>query len=132
MVFILNRLVLDCTTPNEFVTTLAISRLCNWVSPECVSHVHLQNLKTTGEVASLISDYIRTHRDRRLRHYTSFVDRRSTESNETRKGYRFDRSTDRGQERKNIQSRNCQREQGWQPTCYVCQEKGHKVMSVPK
>ena len=61
VVFTLNRLVQDCTTLDEFVTTLAISRLYNWVSPECVSHVRLQNPKTT----TLISEYIRMHRDRR-------------------------------------------------------------------
>ena len=58
VVFTRNRLVQDCTTPDEFVTTLAISRLYNWVSPECASYVRLQNPKTTGEAASLISEYI--------------------------------------------------------------------------
>ena len=65
------------------------------------------------------------HRDSRPRHYTGFEDRQSMESNDTRKGYmkRYDRITDRRQESKNTRSRNSHREHGWQPTCYVCQEK---------
>ena len=43
VVSLLNRILQKSKTKEEIVTTMAISRLCSWVSPDCATYVRIQS-----------------------------------------------------------------------------------------
>ena len=82
----LNRILQKSKTKEKIVTTMAISRLCSWVSPDCATYVRIQSPKTPGETAMLIAEYLRTHRERRQKYWMNEEHGRK-ESQDSRSGY---------------------------------------------
>ena len=82
----LNRILQKSKMKEEIVTTMAISRLCSWVSPDCATYVRIQSPKTPGETATLIAEYLRTHRERRQKYWMN-EEHGHKESQDSRRGY---------------------------------------------
>ena len=135
--FILTRLFQECTTKDEVIQTLLIARVYSWSSPKCATFIWLQKPITAGQVAMLFTEYSRTHHERRLKHWQKRDERRWDDGKwryDTRNGYdkHSDRSGNRGFDRRQDQGRKNFKDQVWIPTCFSCQEKGHKSNECPK
>ena len=135
--FILARLFQECTTKDEMMQTLLIARVYSWSSSECAAFIRLQKPITAGQAAMLFTEYNRTHHERRLKHWQKGDERRRDDGKwryDTRNGYdkHSDRSGDRGFDRRQDRGRKNFKDQVWIPTCFSCQEKGHKSNECPK